>query len=227
LSVVDRWLLVDVGQVLIGFDHAVVGRRLVDEHFPLARRTDEARQAVHRYIFDDADGEVPNAVLDRGAQDVDWLCARVCARFSVSVALSAFEEIWTSIFAPQLNAVVVAGVEAAAAAGVRVGLCSNTNASHWRYLRRVHADFRRLDDGARRFVSFEMGTGKGDLGFFARVARETGAPLAHHLLLDDKRENCEAARAEGMSAVVFDPTAAASSWRAVMNALSGELSHDH
>ncbi|MDQ8153651.1 MAG: HAD-IA family hydrolase [Gemmatimonadota bacterium] len=225
MSATDRWLLVDVGHVLIGFDHAVVGRRLVDEHFALERRTEATRAAVQAFIFHGTGGVVPNAELDRGAHDVDWLCARVCAEFNVAVAVPAFEEIWTSIFALQLNADVVACVDALTAAGVRVGLCSNTNASHWRFLRRTHAEFRHLDDAARRFVSFEMGAGKGEPGFFARVARETGAPLARHLLLDDKPENCAAARAEGMRAQVLDPTDAAPALRAVTETLLGELAH--
>lgn len=218
----DRWLLVDVGQVLIGFDHGVIARRLVAECVPESRRSQALRTSIEKFILVGDGGPSPNSQIDRGLHDVAWLCRRVCDRFSVAIAPEVFEEIWTSIFAADVNADVVACVDALRADGVRIGICSNTNASHWEFLRRTHAEFRRTVDAAECFLSFRMGTGKGDAGYFARLAQMTGAAAADHVLLDDKPENCADAVAAGLRAVVFDPHDAATAVRAVQQAFGKE-----
>lgn len=215
------WILVDVGQVLIGFDHAVISARLVAECFPADRQSVRAREAVEAFILGATDGPSPNRQMDRGAKDIEWLCATVSKRFGVVIEPARFEEIWTSIFAPRVNADVVAFMVALRASGVRIGICSNTNASHWRFLRRQHEELCRLADEATCFLSFEMGLGKGDPGFFERIEEATQAPAGNHLLLDDKPENCRAAERAGMRAVLFDPANAQRSLRAVTTFFQG------
>jgi len=216
-----RWILVDVGQVLIAFDHGVISERLVAECGPSSRRSAGLRAAVEQFVLGAAAGPSPNAQVDRGQRDVDWLRTMVNGEFGLTITPTVFEEIWTSIFAPTVNAEVVAAVDAWRAAGFTIGICSNTNATHWSFLRRAHPEFRRVVDGARCFLSFQMGAGKGDAGFFERIARETSAPMARHLLIDDKVEHCQAARAAGMRAVVFDPADIPGSLHRVTHSLSG------
>jgi FMN phosphatase YigB (HAD superfamily) len=201
----ERWLLVDVGQVLIAFDHGVISRRLVTECFPPERQSAELPARIEVFILDAVDGPSPNDLIDRGRKDLAWLCAHVGREFGVTIALAVFEEIWTSIFAPSVNIAVVAAIDGWARDGFHIGICSNTNAAHWEFLRRTHPEFRRVVDDARCWLSFRMGLGKGDPGFFERIAGETGSPAGHHLLVDDKVEHCLAARAAGMRAIVFDP----------------------
>lgn len=220
----DRWILVDVGQVLIGFDHGVIGRRLLAECFPVERQSAETLVALETFVLSSTGGLSRNHQIDRGLRSVSWLRAELCGEFKVDIAEEKFEEIWTSIFRPQVNHDVVASVDAWRGVGAQIGICSNTNVTHWNFLRREHADFRRLTDAARCFLSFEMGEGKGDPGFFERIARTTGAPLEHHLLLDDVTANCDAARAAGMLAVLFAPTNVAESLQAVERAFQGGAS---
>lgn len=215
------WILVDVGQVLIGFDHAVVSTRLQSECFPAGRQAGAERTAIDRFIFGGPDDASLNRALDRGTKDLDGLRLALQREFGVHVAPEKFEEIWTSIFAPDVNAQVVACVETLRTAGVQVAICSNTNAAHWHFLRRRHQAFREVVDGARCYLSFDMGSGKGDPGFFERIAADTKAPLGSHLLLDDKDDNCRAARAAGMRAVVFDVADPGRSLQETMDALLG------
>lgn len=221
----ERWMLVDVGQVLIGFDHAVIGARLVAECFPADRQTVRDRESVEAFILGSTDGPSPNSQVECGAKDIAWLCAMVSERFGVVIGPAQFEEIWMSIFAPRMNADVVARVAALRASGVRIGICSNTNASHWRFLRRQHEELRRLADEATCFLSFEMGLRKGDPGFFERIEEATQAPAGNHLLLDDRPENCLAAEAAGMRTVLFDPANAQRSLHEVMTFFQGGEDH--
>jgi putative hydrolase of the HAD superfamily len=52
----------------------------------------------------------------------------------------------------------------------------------------------------------ELGCGKPDPVFFARVAERTGLAPAEMLLIDDRAENVEAARAAGWGAALWDGT---------------------
>lgn len=219
------WILMDVGQVLIGFDHSVISARLVAECFPADRQSVPDREAVEAFILGATDRPSPNSQVECGAKDIEWLSATVSEHFGVVIEPAQFEKIWTSIFAPRLNADVVACVAALRASGVRIGICSNTNASHWRFLRRQHEELCRLADEASCFLSFEMGLGKGDPGFFERIEEATQAPAGNHLLLDDKPENCLAAEEAGMRAVLFDPADAQRSLRAVMTFFQGGEGH--
>lgn len=219
------WILVDVGQVLIGFEHALISARLVAECFPADRQSVRDRDAVEAFILGATGGPSPNSQMDHGAKDIEWLRATVSEQFSVAIEPAQFEEIWTSIFAPRVNADVVACVAALRASGVRIGICSNTNASHWRFLRRQHEELLRLANEATCFLSFEMGLGKGDPGFFERIEEATQAPAGNHLLLDDKPEYCLAAEGAGMHAVLYDPADAQRSLRAVMTFFQGGEDH--
>ena len=225
MIVAPRWILVDVGQVLIGLDHAVIGARLVAECFPADRQSVRDREAVQAFIMGAADGPSPNSQVDRGAKDIAWLCATVSERFGVAIDAAHCEEIWTSIFAPRVNADVMACVAALRTSGVRIALCSDTNAPHWRFLLRHHEELRRLADEATCFLSFEMGLGKGDTGFFERIKEVTQASAGSHLLLDDKPGHCLAAEGAGMHAVCFDPADAQRSLRAVVAFFQGGDDH--
>jgi len=215
------WILVDVGQILIGFEHATVSKRIQAECFPGTRQAEHDRDALDRFIFSSSGSGSPNGALDRGTRDIDWLCDLVCRRFEVSIDRSRFEDIWSSIFSPELNEDVLACVARIRMGGARAAICSNTNAAHWSFLRRQHARFRQLTDEVPCFLSFEFGLCKMDPGFFQRIAESTQAPAGRHLLLDDRLENCLAAERAGMRAVRFDSENAEQSLDAVMTFAMG------
>lgn len=218
----ESWLLVDVGNVLIGFDHATISARLQAECLPPDRQSAQDRATLDRFIFG-AGG--PNEALDRGMRDLDWLRGLIARQYGVAIDAAHFEEIWTSIFHADVNDAVVAWTHLMKAAGARIAICSNTNRAHWDFLRRRHERFRALTDDARWFLSFEMGLGKADPGFFALVLTTTGATGAEHLLVDDKPENVAAARAAGLHGVLFNPSEAVGSLHAATTLLNGGAPH--
>ena len=197
-----RCLLCDLGNVLIDFDHRIVGRELA----PFAAAGQPVSSGtINGYIFGDEAGPAsPNARMDRGTLSLASLHADVAARFSLAVSLEEFGRAWSAIFAPGLNPGAVDRLLRLAAQGLDVRICSNTNDAHWSGLRSRYPLLERLDREGRCLLSFRIGRTKTDDGFFPHVATVTGLPAADHLLVDDRQDNCEAAEAAGMRAFRFD-----------------------
>ena len=195
-----RCLLFDLGNVLIDFDHGVVSRTL-------ARHATGDRpapaEAIHEYIFGDSGAGSPNAGIDRGTGSLEALHAEVAARFSLAVSLDEFRRAWSSIFADDLNRTVADRLTQLASARFDVRICSNTNEPHWSGLRSRHPLLDALDQDQQCLLSFRIGKIKTDPGFFPHVATVTGLPVSDHLLIDDRHDNCQAAEAAGMRALLF------------------------
>ena len=195
-----RCLLFDLGNVIIDFDHGVVSRTL-------ARHATGDRpapaEAIHEYIFGDSGAASPNAGIDRGTGSLEALHAKVAARFSLAISLDEFRRAWLSIFADDLNRTVADRLTHLASARFDVRICSNTNEPHWSGLRAKHLLLDALDQDQQCLLSFRIGKIKTDPGFFPHVATVTGLPVSDHLLIDDRRDNCQAAEAAGMRALQF------------------------
>lgn len=223
------WVLLDVGNVVISFDHSTVAARLQTESRPrvghVVVEPTAQRAAIDRFIFATSVAGSPNEALDRGTRDLEWLREQVCRQFDVVIEAALFEDIWTSIFAADVNDAVVTWASAMRSAGIRVAACSNTNRVHWTFLRHRHSRFHDLMDAEPHFLSFEMGQGKGDPGFFERVIARTQQPAWRHLLLDDKPENITAARAAGLRAQLYDPLQPAASLHSATTLLHGAGPH--
>jgi hypothetical protein len=99
-----RCVLFDLGNVLIDFDHRIVGRELA--RFATRAHPVDAG-AIHDYIFGDAGAASPNAGIDRGGLSLASQHADVAARFSLAVSLDESGRAWSSIFADELNQPVV------------------------------------------------------------------------------------------------------------------------
>jgi HAD superfamily hydrolase (TIGR01509 family) len=97
---------------------------------------------------------------------------------------------------------VQAAMRRAQQKGVRVAICSNTNAAHVEQVNRQHP--RLLEGWDRLFLSYEMGHSKGDPGFFAHIAREVDCAPGRILLVDDLVANINAAEREGVRGLLFD-----------------------
>ena len=64
---------------------------------------------------------------------------------------------------------------------------------------------RELSEGIECFLSFEIGKQKTDPGFFDAITNATKTACEHHVLVDDKDENCKSAESAGMYSVLFQP----------------------
>ena len=192
----ERWVLFDVGNVLLRFDHRRVSAALAT-HVPV-----EAGQ-LHRFIFASEHGPSRNELLDRGSRDLVWLRDEVVREFGVPVTLEAFEAAWQSIFDPP-DPVARESLLRVRALGIRIGICSNTNEAHWR---RIVTLFPELGDSdVTLFLSHRMKCVKTDADFYRGVIQHTGRPAREHLLLDDLTANLDAAAAAGFRTLQIETT---------------------
>ena len=122
---------------------------------------------------------IDRAALDRAACDIFWLHTPL-------VAVTG-----------RLNA-----------AGYRLGILSNTNDAHWRY---VKGRFSFLTTMFHSYaMSFEIGVMKPAPRIYADAARIAGVDPADVFYTDDRPENVAGAQAAGFDAVLFTTPAALS-----------------
>lgn len=103
----------------------------------------------------------------------------------------------------QLDETLLADLAALRATGVALHLATVQEHRRAAYLWERLALRDRFD--AMHYAA-DLGCGKPDPAFFAKVAERTGFAPAGMLLLDDKPENVEAARAAGWRAALWDGT---------------------
>lgn len=92
----------------------------------------------------------------------------------------------------------------------RLFLLSNTNITHLRFVRKKLAQENDIHDFESRFFekayySFEIGMRKPDLEIYRYVIQDSGLNPKETLFIDDKIENVEAAKTEGLNAYHHDP----------------------
>ena len=80
----SRWVLLDLGNVLIDFDHRNVGRRI--REVVGTGRPDVDETFIHKFIFEDSSGPGTslNSQLDRGALTLEELRAKINSEFRMS-----------------------------------------------------------------------------------------------------------------------------------------------
>jgi glucose-1-phosphatase len=181
---VPRALLLDLGNVLVRFDHRLTLARLeaatgvsastLKPHVfgPLEREFDLGRLGAFAFFR----AVEALAGLPRLADDV-WIPA------------------WRDIFTPDRDALALL---ARLAPGVTPVLVSNTNALHWEGVLRVAPDLAHLLP--LRALSFELGAAKPDPAHFEAALALAGAPPREAVFADDRAEMVEAARALGIDA---------------------------
>jgi FMN phosphatase YigB (HAD superfamily) len=198
-SVPDRWLLVDLGNVLVPFDHTRVAAGLAR-----FRRADAPAADLHDFIFGADAGESPrNSWMDHGRRPdgapygLSELADDLRRGAGVAVTDDELRVIWNSIFDPPFPG-VAEFLESMHVRGLHLAIASNTNLPHWEFIvARWPEAVRRIE---RPLLSCDLHVTKADPAFFRRVAEITGSPLEHHLLIDDLDANLIAARSVGMRA---------------------------
>jgi FMN phosphatase YigB (HAD superfamily) len=199
----SRWVLFDFGNVLVNFDHALISAKLWEY---LAKSNAPptpmpTRELIHSFFFDSR-GKKPsrNVEIELGRHNIEWLRTEFCDWSGGSIGPERFQDIWNSIFG-RMSCEAIQCVQELQRMGIFVGICSNTNASHWD---RMCADYGGLIDAVNAsFCSFKLHTRKPDYKFFESICESTKAPPWNHILIDDLVENVSGARAAGMQSDIF------------------------
>ncbi len=195
------FLYFDMGNVLLMFSHermaaqmaAVVGiepQRAWEILFggDLGIRH-ETGEVTNQEFYDEFCRAAGLSTVDRAA--LDW---------------TALEEAACDIFWLHVPLVAIAG--RLNAAGYRLGILSNTNDAHWRYVAERFAYLTTMFHV--RAMSYEIHVMKPDRRIYQEAARLAGVAPQDVFYTDDRLENVEEALAAGLDAVLFTTPAALS-----------------
>lgn len=179
-----RALLLDLGKVLVGFDHGLTLARL-----EAATGVPAARLRPH--VFGPLERE-----FDLGRIDAPGFFRAVEAAASFPrLADDVWVAAWRDIFFRDEAAL---SLLARLAPGVVPVLVSNTNVLHWEGVLRIAHELPRLLP--LRALSFEVGAAKPDPAHFDAALALAGAPARDAVFADDRAEIVAAALRLGLDA---------------------------
>lgn len=198
-----RWILMDLGNVLIRFDHKQVSAKLWKYLGDAQPSHDWPNpEVIHEFFFGRPEkGISRNEELEIRTHDLEWLHGEFCDAFQCEVPFEQFRVIWDDIFArehPEARKFIRRMQEK----GISVGICSNTNESHWAWIERKYPELVGMVN--RHFLSFRFQSRKPSTEFFDAICRQTHVPPWHHVLVDDLPENVAGAKLAGMRAVQYE-----------------------
>ncbi len=199
------WILCDLGNTLVNFDHRTAARRFVTflvTHPLRLRGKIPTQEAFFNFLYaGTGNGVSRNTLMDRGAVDLQWLAEEIGRELHIKISEDELRPFWCEIFTT-INQDVADAMRRARAKGPRVAICSSTNAPHWKYILGNYPELNDVYDST--FLSFEMGISKKDATFFPAIIDRANTPGTEFLLLDDLEENIVAARECGMEAVLYN-----------------------
>ncbi len=185
-----KFLYFDLGNVLLKFDHRLAATQMaeaagvdVEQVWELVFAGDLLRQVETGELTD--------------RQFYELFCERtgICAEYE------RLQQAGSAIFTPNLPMIpLVAHLKAA---GYRMGILSNTSASHWEYA--TAGRYLCLLPGAFEItiLSYEARSMKPDPAIYQIAAEKAGVAPGEIFFTDDRPENVEGARQAGFDAVLF------------------------
>jgi FMN phosphatase YigB (HAD superfamily) len=120
--------------------------------------------------------------------------------FKMDIKFSEFYQIWNSIFYPfpEMNDII--GVLKEKYPDIKLVLISNTNESHYEFIKQEYKILDLLDG---HVVSHEMGCQKPNAKIFTEAMRVAGSIPRETIYTDDRMDLIEAARVMGICAFQF------------------------
>ncbi|QDU54952.1 HAD family hydrolase [Aeoliella mucimassa] len=187
------FLYFDLGNVLLKFNNERAIRQVADltgaDHDQLAAlMAGEREQDGLQWRF------------EAGEFSDDEFFEIVCREFSIAPDRAAFEVAASDMFEPIAESFAL--IPQLKAAGHRLGILSNTNAIHWRFL--LDGRFAVLNDQFAEYVtSFDAQSMKPDRRIYDVAIEQAGVPASEVFFVDDKLVNVEGALAAGLDAVQY------------------------
>ncbi len=186
-----QFIYFDMGNVLLHFSHEKMAAQMA------AVAGIEAEHAW-RILFEGQDGLEWR--YERGELTRDGFYRGFCDAAGASADIDRLDAAGNAIF--ELNAPIIGPVGRLAAAGYRLGVCSNTTLSHWTY---CTSRFRLLTAAfSVHALSYELKAMKPDPKFYAAAAKLAGVKPEGIFFTDDRADNVAAAVAAGWDAVRFE-----------------------
>ena len=163
-----------------------------------------SQEEIKHFIFDPANpAHSRNSKIDCGVHTIDWLRDEFCEQFKCSIPSNTFKEYWNSIFG-KAKSEGIRCMKDLRSKGICIGICSNTNQSHWEFICKNFPEIR--DTACDWFLSFELKSRKPDPMFYELISERTKTPSGNLLLFDDVEANVLGARHAGLKAELFSKT---------------------
>ena len=188
-GMLSQFFYFDMGNVLLRFSH----ERMAEQMARVAGI--DARQAW-RILFEDG----LHWSYERGELKEEQFYGRFCELAGTRLDMVALDDAANDIF--ELNAPIVGLVGRMAGAGYRLGVASNTTASHWDYCASRFAILRSIFPV--HAISYRIRAMKPDPQFYAAAAKIADVAPPHIFFTDDRADNVAAAVTAGWDAVVFE-----------------------
>jgi HAD superfamily hydrolase (TIGR01509 family) len=183
-----RFAYFDMGNVLLAFSH----ERAAEQMAQVAGITP---QLAWRIVFE----EGLQWAYERGEINRGEFLHRFCLAAEVQPDRDALDHASSAIFEPIPEILPV--LRRLRAAGVPLGVLSNTSPSHWRYVTDRFGFLSELF--CRHALSYELGNMKPDPDVFRQAEEMAGVPPGEIFFTDDREENVTAARLQGWDAEIF------------------------
>ena len=181
-----RAMFLDIGGVLLDFDHAIAWRRLS----VIARVEVEE---VREFLIETGLARK----FDLGEVYAAEFFAMTRRRFALSLEEDAFARLWADIFTPKEE---VLRLLPALASALPLYILSNTDPIHFGHIERTYGLSRHFRD---RVLSYEVGARKPDEGIYRAALALADRPPEESLFFDDIEANVAAARRLGIRAHLF------------------------
>ena len=177
----------DLGKVIINFDYAQALQEL-------GKVTPLPITEVTRVLADDS------LILDYESGKISTVdfYRLVSKKLKLNVSLEKFKQLWGNMFLPE--PLLSESFLEALKKTYRLILLSNTNEIHFEFVREKYSILSYIEDYV---LSYQVGWMKPDKQIYQAAIERAGVPAEQIFFTDDRQENVEAARTEGIQAVQF------------------------
>jgi len=188
-----EFIYFDMGNVLIYFSHEKMAQQM-------AQVIGIEPQLAWNILFADKTGL--EWAYERGELTREQFYSRFCDAAVASADMEMLDMAGSDIFS--INAPMCGLASQLAAAGCRLGVCSNTTLSHWGH---CTSQYRVLSTAFDVYaLSFQLGAMKPDPVFYKTATSLAGVSPDRIFFADDRPENVAAAKAAGWDAVIYEST---------------------
>ncbi len=179
----SRIVFFDLGNVLVNFDHQIAVEQL-------AAKAGRLPSLVQQVVFDSG---LQNR-YETGLVSSEEFASEVNQRLDSQLPAPEILEAISAIFAP--NPAILPALEVVQAAGVPMGLLSNTCEAHWQWV--AARRWPMLGDWfSLHILSFEVQSMKPDSAIYQACEGQSGCSGASIFFTDDRAENVAAAADRG------------------------------
>jgi len=180
-------VIFDLGNVILSFDNRKTTRFI-------AARSGFPEDEVHGFVF----GTELEKAIDRGKISLGEFLDRINERFASKISLEEFTPVWCDMFTQ--NEGVEDILRGLKRQNYRLGLLSNTNRTHFEFVRARFTLLGLIDD---YHLSYENGYIKPEVKAFENLISFYGGEARSLVFTDDLENNVKTARLLGINAFLF------------------------